>query len=228
MTILRQILETRSVRVYLNFGINEDIRFHKIDPRIKMGNDGQPSSKHCTMTFSKVDENGNVKASSNFDFFNLDPTKGDYVVSNFSDEFSTMTSILLLYLTAEEVDEKFKALEEQFSSLEELEKELKTKKGALKLQDLLADCFAEAVTPFIGIDSAPLRVKVITDKTGKYLQMPNGNFIEPMTIAKEDSSLKLTLKEIKASQAASKPQVKAPTKTGEAPAQSAADALDDL
>lgn len=225
-TILRQVLDMRSVRVYLNFGINENVTFHKIDPKVRIGNDGQPTSKHCTMTFSVV-EDGSVKASSNFDFFNLDHTS-DYVVSNFSDEFSTMTSILLLYLTAEEVDEKFKELETMFSTLEELEAELKTKKGAAKLQDVLATCFANAITPFIGLDSPKLRIKTVTDKTGKYLQMPTGTFIEPMTIAKEDSSLKLSFKEIKASQAASKPQVKTPTKTGNAPAQSAADALDDL
>lgn len=227
-TILRQVLDMRSVKVYLNFGITENVVFQKVDPNVVVKSDGTISSKHCVMTFSTIDENKNVKASSTVDFFNLDPSS-EYVMSNLADEIDTFITILSLYMTPDEAVAKFSVLEDMYSDISDLEADLKNTKKAREIQDTIAGKFAEIVTPFIGLDSPKLRIKMVTEKTGKYLQKPaSGAFLEPMTIAKEDSNLKITMKELKMSKAASTPQVSKPEKTGEAPAGSASDLLDEL
>jgi len=82
-----------------------------------------------------------------------------------------------------------------YDSLEEIQDDLSTKKGCKALMDKTWELFSSAVEDHIGEDSDLIRVKIVTDNKGKWLQLPKeAPIVESM---EEDQSLTITPYELK-------------------------------
>lgn len=216
MSILREILDLRSVNNSLQFGINENCVLSRFTPGVKQNSDGTLGFSHNELTFSKVDDKGNVLAESTFNYFNLDPSKEQYVFQNFVTEVSQLTHLLTMYYPIEKVAEIFNPVE-GYDSEDKLLADLLTVPGCTAMQDKIGNLFNEAIKDKLGKNGTKLRLKVVTDyKTGKYLQLPDeAGFCEPMTQTK--TSLKLTASEIANSKKAEAPQTETPQAVGNEP-----------
>ena len=227
MNILREILSLRSVNNYLSFGLNENCVLTRFTPGVKKNNDGTLGFAHNELAFSKIDDKGTIIAESSFNFFNLDPSKEQYVFQNFVTEVSQLTHLLTMYYSIEEVADLFNPVE-GYDSEEKLMKDLLTIPGCAAMQDKIGNLFNEAIKDKIGKDGTKLRLKIVTDyKTGKYLQLPDeAGFCEPMTVKK--TALKISASEITNSKKAEVAQTETPTSLGGEPAKAAEAVIMDL
>jgi predicted NBD/HSP70 family sugar kinase len=183
-SFLRQLLLNKQVRTQLDFGINENVRLVKID-NTQRKREGEVVNRNTYMTFSKFDSKGEVMASSEFSFFNLDPT-ADKVMENFANQVAVMQNIVNVLNPGVVIDPTT-----GYDDFEEIEKDLKNKKGCKTLMDTLWSLFEEALKDKVGEDSILVRLKVVTNNKGKYLQLPNeGSVMESMEV--EETKLAIT------------------------------------
>lgn len=182
MTFLRELLANKPVRTRLDFGINDNIRLIKIDNEERK-KDGEIIRRNTFITFAKFSSKNEVLASSEFSYYNLDP-ESDRVIENFSNQVAQLQNIANVLGSEETIDPTG-----DYESFDELEADLNSKKGCKKLMKKLWKEFENAVDGLYGEDSELLRLKVITDNKGKYLQLPR----EATVIEKMSSDCKLTI-----------------------------------
>lgn len=216
-SILRYLLSLNTNRVSLDFGVNENCRLIKIDntPRVR---EGETVKKNTFLTFAKYNSKNEIIGQNEFSFFNLDP-EGKYAFDNFITQLSQLTTVANLLNPEVTFDPT-----EDFESEEEIVKLLSTPKGCKELQNKMFDTFSEVVSEFVGEQCPLMAVKVVTDKTGKYLQLPKeAQFCALMS--EDYSFLKVTAYELKLKNAALTPSTAVADEKGAAPSQAKKDAL---
>jgi hypothetical protein len=192
MAFLRQLLAEKPVRAGLKFGINENVRLISIsnDEKLK---EGEVIPKNTYMVFAQYDDKNVVIANSEFSYFNLNPDlDSEIVLSNFIEQISQLTALAKIFNPTAVIDPT-----EGYDSMEDISKDLRTRKGCKAFNDEIYSQFEEAIKEFVGSESPLLKVKVVSDyKTGKYLQLPkSAAFAELMETS--PTSLHLTPSEIK-------------------------------
>jgi len=218
MAFLRKLLADRPVRTPLEFGINENIRLVKIDnePRTK---EGELITRNTYMTFTKFNDKNEPIASTEFSYFDLDPEK-DNNLSNLANQLAQLQNILdLLNPEAGAIDPTA-----GYKSVEALSSDLQNRKKSKALIDKMFDLFAEALEGKIGNESELLRLKIVTDSKGKYLQLPRESHIAEL-MTTEPSALKITPYEVKMhakGQESQSPEVKTPDEVSERPKKTSA------
>jgi len=183
----------------IGFGIHEDCVILSVANDVRKNKDNEVIKRNCFTVFGKRNENGEVVSEKEISWFNLDPTS-EYAYDNFFSQFEQMTAIVdALYVVDEEKkdvwDLAFEAILKENNvefTKDDLEKAIKTKKVSAEIMKALGDTYVELLSSLVGKDSQPVRLKIVYDSNGKYLQQPKYNaFVESMEIAKEDSSLKI-------------------------------------
>jgi hypothetical protein len=190
-SLLRMILALNPTRMGLDFGINENCRLTKIDntPRIR---EGEVQKRNTYVTWSKYNGKNEVVGQTEFNYFNLDASQ-DFVLDSFTNQFAQLAHIISLY-NPDAMDE-FNPLGD-ITTEEALKKALKKQESCTKIQNAMAQQFEEIMKDHIGETSPLMAVKVITDKTGKYLNLPKeARFCAPM--GGDYSFLKLTAYELR-------------------------------
>jgi hypothetical protein len=191
MTFLRELLAARPVRTPLEFGINENVKLTAVNNE-EHKYDGETIARNTWMTFTKFNKEGNAIASSEFAYYNL-KHDSDYVIENFATQAGQLQNIASLLNPDAVIDPT-----EGYSSMEELKEDLESKKGARALQDKLYELFEEAIDGLYGLKSPFIRLKVIVDKNGKYIQLPKDQIIaESMEVEASNSVLSISAYEAK-------------------------------
>jgi len=189
MSLLRKLLSLKETRVPLEFGINENVRLLSID-NTERKFEGEVMKRNTYMKFAKFNSEDKIIGLSEFNYFNLDP-ESDYTTENFATQISQLNNIVKVLNPEASVDPT-----KGYEDMNELIEDLKSKTGCKKLMTETFKQFSEAVDGFIGKDSQLLRLKIITDKTGKYLSLPkDAVIVESMGVA--DSSLRIQPFELK-------------------------------
>ena len=170
MGLLRALLAAKPVRTPLDFGVNENVRLISInnDERVR---EGERINRNTYMTFAKYDSKGKKIASSEFSYFDLDPSS-DFVVENLTTQIAQLNDIVSFFGIEDVVDPTT-----EFEDMEELMASIKSKKGCKALVDDMWKQFSDLVGDLVGEESPLARIKVVTDSKGKWLQLPKDSHI---------------------------------------------------
>jgi hypothetical protein len=191
-SLLREILANRPVAKRIHFGIQENVRLVKIDNDDRM-KDGQVTSRNTYLHFEqfKINDEGEEKvfASSVFSFFDIDPTKEeDKIIGTIASQIEQLQSIVNCYNPEVVLDPI-----SDYSDMDELLEDLKTKKGSTAIVNKLYTQFEEAVSDYIGKKSDFVRLKVSVSSNGQHLQLPyDGPVLEKQVEGKEPEILSFT------------------------------------
>jgi hypothetical protein len=203
VNFLRKLLSSISHKTGLSFGINENCRLIKID-NTERKREGEIVKKNTYLTFGQFNSEEKLIAQTEFSYFNLDPAS-EYTFENLVAQLSQLTNLAKVITGEDQTIDPVSS----FKSELELSKALKDSKGCKSIQNEMYEQFETIVVDFVGAESTLLRLKVITDKTGKYLQLPkDATFVETMDIP---CSLKVTPYELKQQQKS----LEAPTATAD-------------
>lgn len=186
MSLLRKILAEKVIRKRLEFGINENVRLIKLDNEERK-KDGEVLQRNTYMTFGKFNKEGDLVSQSEFNYFNL-KHDSEYAHDNLVEQLSHMTTLVGILNPEAVLDPFTKAgIEDE----EDLEEALGSKKGCKSLNKALYEVVEEALEGKFGPESELLRIKVVTDKNGKWQQLPReAMFVEPMS--KEETELSIS------------------------------------
>ncbi|MCK5788685.1 MAG: hypothetical protein KAH32_06790 [Chlamydiia bacterium] len=200
--MLENVLAGGLVSKELPAGVHENVRLVSIDPTLKKDNNGNDIGKQLFIKFVKYSEFDEVLGEKVVTFFFLRPDS-DYVTSSLAEYILDLRSILEIFKTEEEVDEAFNVLEsfvgegwteDEIKDAFNYEnigiKVLNKDSKYVKLQKIIRDSFYDILQKEIGVDSKFLRLKLVSNDTGEYIQLPrNTSFIESAEISKETSRL---------------------------------------
>jgi hypothetical protein len=201
MSLLRRILAIKPVRLPLEFGINENIRLTAISNEVRK-RDGEVIPRNTFLTFSKYNEKGQKIAATEFSYFNLDHTS-QFVLENLVTQLAQLTELASLLNPDAAIDPI-----SSFETEEEIVEALRTSKGCKAIMKDMYDQFEESVKDFINDESPLLRVKIVTDNKGKYLQLPReGHFVENV---ETPCTLSINAYELKTRQKGAEPQTETP------------------
>lgn len=185
MNLVKELIQSAPIGNYLTFGYNENVILTKIDPNVR-SHKGLPIKQNTFMTFATVDpKTRKILAQSEGSYWNLD-SKSDYVVQNFIEQFTSVTSIVVA-VGRDDVEFETEVLA-TLPEEEDLDIYLKTKEGAQIMQDNLIAIAAQYITPFTGINSPLFRMKVTLNKKGYFELGKEINWIQTM-----DSDEKLAI-----------------------------------
>jgi hypothetical protein len=188
MTILRALLSTETVRTPIEFGIQENIRLVSIDNTERV-REGEPVKKNTFLTFVQYNDKNEKIASSEFSYFNLDETS-NFVKDNLITQLGQLNKLVSIYKDREDLIDPLV----EFESLSELDDALRTARGCKRIMQKMWEEFSAHIAEHIGENSKLLRVKIITDSKGKYLQLPREiHFAEPV---EQECSLNITAYEM--------------------------------
>lgn len=213
MNLFQKLLNDKPLRTPLDFGINENVRLVKIDNSVRK-RDGEIIKKNTFLTFTQYNSKDEAIASSEFSYFNLDP-ESEYTLDNFITQIAQLNNLAGLLNDEAEINPV-----DDYEDEDELMEDLGSKKGCKKLSDATWEQFEAAIADKVGPESPLIRIKVVTDKKGKYLQLPKEQIIaDSMEIDSEESILKLQPYEIRNKNNATAAKVEADVK-GDAPVDS--------
>lgn len=184
----------------IGFGIHENCVILSVANDVRKNKDNEVIKRNCFTVFAKKNAAGEITAEKEISWFNIDPTS-EYAYDNFFSQLEQLTAIVDTLRDPAE-DEKdiwdlaFEAIltenEIEFTK-DALEKAIKTKKVSNEIVQAIGDTYVELLKPLVGKSSAAMRLKIVYDSNGKYLQQPKYNsFVETMEVDLEDSKLKLT------------------------------------
>lgn len=214
MNFLRKLLSEKPVRTPIGFGINENVRLVSIsnEPRFK---DDARLERNTFLTFKQYDpKKGTVVASTETFYFDLRPGE-DYTAKSLAKQYGQLQCICNALNADTTIDPTliYKDEDEYYAGLAD-------KSKCEEMQDLMYKQFSEGVKDLIGEDSQLLRMKVVTSRDGKHLNLPNTSlFLESME--QEVSSLSITPYELKCKRAANLPQTMTPDGKGGVPGEKA-------
>lgn len=184
-------IRNNSRQASLEAGLHNDMYLKAIDIKDRKVN-GLVIKKNCFIKFAKLNtKTGGIIGETEVSWFRFD-FDSEYVVENAVEQLAQMVAILELFYTPEEVDEQFTVLEE-FATPEEFTAKLTTKVGAKELNEAINAKMAIMLEPLCGDTEKLFRIKLVYDKTGKYLQTPQyGDFVEKLS----SENLKITRTEL--------------------------------
>jgi len=212
--IFKDFVLSRPVKTPLDFGHNTNIVIEEVD-FTQRKKKGIVVKANTFIRLTKVDENRSPIASTEINFWDLDPTK-DFVYENFISQFSVLCGIVdAIGGDSEKYESDVLGVVEGNDDNEML-KFLKNATNAKVAQDGLVSAFQEQINGKIGLNSTLLKCKMVSNKSG-FLQPAN----DIMWILPMDSSEELPAvlpKEIRAYEKALKSDSKStPDATGNAP-----------
>jgi hypothetical protein len=214
MNLFKELVLSAPVSNRLQFGHNENVIINAVDTSVRKIK-GLPIKANTFITITQVDPTTRKAIAQNeFNFFNLDPL-GDYVESNFIDEFTTLYAIVnAMGLSVEDFETKVLSV----CSGNEPESMLKTKDGAKAIQDSLTNSFYEIVKDSLG-DKCPLLKCKLNSNKKAYLEMGRvAGWILPMS--SDEQLPEVSVHEVKARaealNASAAPKQAKPDETGAA------------
>ena len=159
--IFRDFVLARPVKTPLKFGHNKNIVIESIDFGVRKKN-GIKVNANTFIKLTQVDpEDRTVKASTEISFWDLDHTK-DYVINNLISQFTVLAGVVAaLGGDIEAFEEK---VEEALG--DDYESEIRTAKGAKKIQKTLVETFEEEVKGKFGMDMDLLQCKLVSNNKG--------------------------------------------------------------
>lgn len=181
----------------LGKGIHDNVVIIKVDPDERKGKNG-PIKKMMYITYATIDPDTKKKKHEiELAWWTLDPTS-EFFFSNLREFCVQLHGLLACYMTEEEAFEAFATAfdEFDFTTVTEIEETKWKKVDVNSIQATLSKLFAEAITPFIGTNVAPIRLKISTDSKGENPSYSSyGVFAEPMTV--KETHLKFSEAELK-------------------------------
>jgi len=221
-SVLRYLLSLNSNKPQLEFGINLNCRLISINNTVKV-KEGVPIPRNTFLTFAKYNAKNEVIGQTEFNFFNLDP-EGKFTLENFIEQLSKLT-VLCKLLAPEAAYDPTTGF--GFETMEAIADALKSPGTCKKLQDRMYDDFAAIVTTKIGAESPLLALKVVTEKSGKYLQLPKEDKFCAL-MSKNYDFLRISAYEQKMKDAALQPATATPDEKGAAPSKEKSSTLEGL
>jgi len=201
MSILQDIL-SKAKSQDLEDGIHDNCRILAIDTAVRKDKDDIAIKRNTYVTIGKFDETGTRKiAKKEIAWFNIDPSS-EYVMDNFREQVIQLVGILACYYTEEEIHKDFDLFKDiegfEDANNSETELEVDAIEEALKVKSTAVQLLTNAIVSFrtmmegkFGYTSDLIQVKIIFDKTGKYIQQPSfGRFTKAMS--DKDFSLQMS------------------------------------
>ena len=216
MSVLRDFINSAPIKVDLDFGVNTNVvlRNVSIEPRMYQGTQIR---RNTFMTFTQVNPiTRKAIKEHEYSFFNLNH-ESEYVNQNMYGKLTKLVSIIealgLDTVAAEVIFEKSLLTH----GVSEVEKHVKTLKGAKLIDEALSTAFNSVIKETVGLDGPLVHFKTTVDKKG-YLELPLYNdFIQPV-VEGEKIKLKLVMKEIRAKEEAEKTKTAGADKLNKRPA----------
>lgn len=212
--IFKDFVLARPVKTPLDFGHNTNIVIEDVDFEIRKKK-GIVLKANTFVKLTKVDDDRTPIASTEINFWDLDPTK-DFVYENFITQFSVLCGIVdAVGGDAEKYEVDVLGVVEGNDDAEML-KFLKNPTNAKAAQTVLSAAFKEQVSDKIGLNSALLKCKMVSNKSG-FLQ-PASDMMWILPMDSEESLPPVTPKEQRVYEKALKSDNKStPDTTGNAP-----------
>lgn len=190
MNLTYVFLDSAPVRERLPFGVNDNVFLRSISTEKRKDKDGNKLKKNCFITFSKKDlEEDKIVAEYTFSFF--DVSKLEYAVKSLIQQTAHLVAIMDILIPADELEDLITKVLAPLEDSKEVKKALETEKAKklkplLNAQEAIVLAFADVMTPFIGEDSTLFQLLVVTNKTGKFIELPSESigFISSMDGAK--------------------------------------------
>lgn len=180
MNIFKAFVLSRPVKTPLDFGYNNNIVIDTIDFGVRKKN-GIAINANTFIRLAKIDpKDKSIKASTEINFWNLDPTK-DFVYSNFISQFTILYGIIDAIGGDCDVFESTVLDVLEGDTEDATLKFLKAGDNAKTIQQITVDAFKLQVTDKIGLDSTLLKCKMISNKQGFLDPGAEVNWILPMS-----------------------------------------------
>ena len=213
--IFKDFVLARPVKTPLDFGHNDNIVIESIDFGVRKRK-GITIKANTFIKLSKLSEKDkSVIASTEINFWNLDPSK-DFVYDNFISQFSILCGII------DAIGGDVSAYETEVLLIVQGENEaemltfLKNANNAKAAQTVLVNGFKNQIDGKIGLNSTLLKCKMISNKSG-YLQ-PANDMMWILPMGSENNLPTMSSREIRVYEKAIKADTKAkPDTTGSAP-----------
>ena len=203
MGLLNELM-SNARKADIGFGIHKNCVVLSVSNDERKTNDGELVKRNCYTTFGQLNDKKAVVGEKTVSWFNLDNTS-EYVYDSFFNQLDQMTCIMNVFHPEGKKDpweDAFLAiLEEEEIETGRNETELEAnlrealadKATCKSLMKSIGDAYVELLENKVGAKSQPIRLKIVYDKNGKYLQQPKfEGFVESMEISDEDSRLKIT------------------------------------
>lgn len=169
--IFKDFILARPVKTSLDFGFNQNVVIEAVDFSIRKKK-GIAVNANTFIKLTRISpEDKVVLATTEINFWDLDPTK-DFVYDNFISQFSILSGII------DAVGGDVAGYEEEVlgvvegSNDNEMLAFLKKSANAKLAQQVLADGFKKQIDGKIGLDSKLLKCKMVSNKSG-FLQPAN-------------------------------------------------------
>jgi hypothetical protein len=179
-TFYTRFISYKPVSKEIPFGVTDNVVLLKVSLEDQK-RDGLRVTRNCYMTFAQVTIEGDkrtIVAEKVLSYFDADPTS-DYVRDNVTTQMTQQFHIIRA-VTDLDTASNFNPVKDM--NAEEFESVLKNKKKLETFITAMNTTFYNLIAAHIGLDSTLLRIKLVTDKTGKYLQQPkDANFVEKMS-----------------------------------------------
>lgn len=196
-TSLAGSLLDRAKVAKLGKGIYDNVVITKVDAEERK-HKGAPIKKMLYISYATIDpETKKKKNEVELAWWQLDPTS-EFFFSNLREYCVQLQGLLSCYMSD---DDAFAAMASafedfDFASIADMEAYKWKKKDVDTVQDKLKALFAEAIAPFVGVNVAPIRLKISTDSKGENTAYSSyGVFAEPMTV--KETRLKFSESELK-------------------------------
>lgn len=198
--LTRVFVDTAPTRERLKFGQNDNVVLRSVTNDERRNKDGLKIKKLCYMRFSAIDvDTKKVLAEYVFDHFVAD--KKEFAVINILHMYNQLKFIMSAVVPKDEsaeVKDSFDlVLDDKYMGV--IEKGLTSKKDnlssdemtlLLSLQREIAESFETLISPYTGVSGELVKLLVVTDKTGGFLELPKE---ENNTIAKMSRKRDLTI-----------------------------------
>jgi hypothetical protein len=193
--LLKSLLD-KAKKAELGHDIHENCVITDVTVKGKPDKENKQSKWNCVTKFVKRDEKNNILGEKEISWYDLD-FSNEYVSSKFSMQILQLVNILECFITPEEVNDIFDPILSDFEITDEESRDniLKDKDNCINLMDDISKAYVKEMVNHL--NSTPVRLKLTFDSKGKYISAPMYNeFVEPMSVSKEDSKLKFSKNEI--------------------------------
>jgi len=177
-------LNSAPSRFKLPFGVSNNVILKAVSNEVRRDKNNLKINKNCYLTFSNIDpeDNNKVLAESTFSYFNID--KAEYAVLNFVHQVTQLGEIAAAVAPADKLKEvKAKTNALMVSDIDLFKRIAEAKDKASKvdkafvaeilaMQHKIVDTFIESVSPYIGENCPLLSLLVVTDRKGKFYDLP--------------------------------------------------------
>jgi len=177
----------------LSYGIHDNIVITNVDTKDRKTQSGT-DRKMIYITFTSIDPESKKKlAETELSWFKLDDHTNERLFSDLQNFCVQLHGILACYMSE---DKAFDALEPifddaKFSTLSEMESHKWKKKELIEFLDKIKEVFGKAIAPYVNNADELIRVKLVVDNKGEYINIPKyGVFTESMDV--KPSNLKFT------------------------------------